>query len=98
MNFSVGDRVILVHERTTDGALCAFHPGSRGVIIDIVYSSYGVPYAVMFDDSAKDGHSCCDRCEKGHGWFVGESDIVLDRKDTVFEVQDDAAFKSLFDI
>lgn len=98
MNFSVGDRVILVSECTSDGAICAFNPGSCGVIIDIVHSSNGIPYAVMFDEAAENGHSCDGRCENGRGWYVGKGDIVLDREDTVFEVQDDAAFKSLFDI
>lgn len=82
-NFHVGDRVVFLGEDSCNPSL---QVGFMGTVVQADFGSCGVCW-----DNEIDGHTCSDRCQDKHGWYVLPSSICRaeeaphDITDTSFE-------------
>ena len=78
--FKVGDKVRVI--KTYAGATNA-HIGDIGTITYITMG--GLPYAVEFDNSRSDYHSCYGKCKSDHGYWCSETmlELVENKNETI---------------
>ena len=69
-NFMLGERVVLIKERTDNDLL---YIGAVGTVCD---TDDNIEIGIAWDDNVG-GHACDGHCEKDHGWYVKRSDIEL---------------------
>lgn len=72
MSYKLKDRVV----GTSD--LGRGLKGKEGTVVEV-----GGSLGIAFDEEFIAGHTCCENCETGHGWYVDNCDIELIVKDKI---------------
>lgn len=73
--FKVGDRVSLTIDHP-DGNKDLMN-GDTGTVVDYDPSDDPEIIGIEFDRKIIRGHSCCDHCADGYGWYVITTEICL---------------------
>lgn len=96
LRFKNGDRVVFTRKTTDYIDSIGPNYGDIGTVIMCEDTRACLPwnYGVEFDSKIKCGHTCCDHCERGHGWYVFDNEIELysecenENKEFIFDEDD----------